>query len=220
MTPSVAYLLSDSARLLRRAFDMRMRAMGVTGPQARLLLVLGLHEGENQGFYAEQLDVEAITLGRMLDRMEEAGLIERRRDPADRRAWRVHLTPAGLDLLPELREGIERTRHLVERLLQLARDEAIVRNQPIAFEADDYRYRFLIRQNNDWRALTDDSLLREREYRRAPLSLLLQPSGSERLPLRIVFGREPVDKAFLLTMGYGGQSATIRADGIGNFQVE
>lgn len=106
MTPSVAYLLSDSARLLRRAFDMRVRAMGVTGPQARLLLVLGLHEGENQGFYADQLDVEAITLGRMLDRMEEAGLIERRRDPADRRAWRVHLTPAGLDLLPELRAGI------------------------------------------------------------------------------------------------------------------
>lgn len=106
MTPSVAYLLSDSARLLRRAFDMRVRGMGVTGPQARLLLLLGLHEGENQGFYAEQLDVEAITLGRMLDRMEEAGLIERRRDPADRRAWRVHLTPAGLDLLPKLREGI------------------------------------------------------------------------------------------------------------------
>ncbi|MEY4239217.1 MAG: hypothetical protein RL339_1818 [Pseudomonadota bacterium] len=106
MTPSVAYLLSDSARLLRRAFDMRVRAMGVTGPQARLLLVLGLHEGENQGFYAEQLDVEAITLGRMLDRMEEAGLIERRRDPADRRAWRVHLTPAGHDLLPELRAGM------------------------------------------------------------------------------------------------------------------
>jgi len=106
MTPSVAYLLSDSARLLRRAFDMRVRAMGVTGPQARLLLVLGLHEGQNQGFYAEQLDVEAITLGRMLDRMEEAALIERRRDPADRRAWRVHLTPAGHALLPELREGI------------------------------------------------------------------------------------------------------------------
>jgi DNA-binding MarR family transcriptional regulator len=106
MTPSVAYLLSDSARLLRRAFDLRVRAKGVTGPQARLLLVLGLHEGQNQGFYAEQLDVEAITLGRMLDRMEEAGLIERRRDPADRRAWRVHLTAAGQDLLPHLREDI------------------------------------------------------------------------------------------------------------------
>ena len=80
--------------------------MGVTGPQARLLLVLGLHEGENQGFYADRLDVEAITLCRMLDRMEDAALIERRRDPADRRAWRVHLTPAGRDLLPRLREGV------------------------------------------------------------------------------------------------------------------
>lgn len=106
MADPLAYLLSDSARLLRRAFDARVRAMGVTGPQARLLLVLGLHEGENQGFYADRLDVEAITLCRMLDRMEDAALIERRRDPADRRAWRVHLTAAGQDLLPRLREGI------------------------------------------------------------------------------------------------------------------
>ncbi|MCZ8322920.1 MAG: MarR family winged helix-turn-helix transcriptional regulator [Novosphingobium sp.] len=106
MSDPLAYLLSDAARLLRRAFDARMRAMGVTGPQARLLLVLGLHEGENQGFYADRLDVEAITLCRMLDRMEDAALIERRRDPADRRAWRVHLTPAGRDLLPRLREGV------------------------------------------------------------------------------------------------------------------
>ncbi|MFN9375931.1 MAG: MarR family winged helix-turn-helix transcriptional regulator, partial [Novosphingobium sp.] len=91
---------------MRRAFDLRVRAKGVTGPHARLLLVLGLPAGQNQGCYAEQLDVEAITLGRMLDRMEEAGLIERRRDPADRRAWRVHLTAAGQDLLPHLREDI------------------------------------------------------------------------------------------------------------------
>lgn len=106
MTTPIAYLLSDSARLLRRAFDGRMRALGVTGPQARLLLVLGLHEGENQGFYADRLEVEAITLCRMLDRMEDAALIERRRDPADRRAWRVHLTAAGHALLPQLREGV------------------------------------------------------------------------------------------------------------------
>lgn len=85
---------------------MQVRAAGVTGPQARLLLLLGLHEGQNQGFYAEQLDVEAITLGRMLDRMEEAGLIERRRDPADRRAWRVHLTESGQQRLPRLRDSV------------------------------------------------------------------------------------------------------------------
>lgn len=106
MSDPLAYLLGDSARLLRRSFDARMRGMGVTGPQARLLLVLGLHEGENQGFYADRLDVEAITLCRMLDRMEDAALIERRRDPADRRAWRVHLTAAGHELLPRLREGL------------------------------------------------------------------------------------------------------------------
>lgn len=124
MSPSVAYLLSDSARLLRRTFDMRVRGQGVTGPQARLLLLLGLHEGQNQGFYAEQLDVEAITLGRMLDRMEEAGLIERRRDPADRRAWRVHLTANGQQILPRLREAVA---PMVETMLagldEAARDQ-------------------------------------------------------------------------------------------------
>ena len=103
---SLPYLLSDSARLLRRAFDARVRMLGMTSRQARLLLILHVTEGENQGYYAELLEVEPISLTRMIDRMEEAGLIERRRDPADRRAWRVHLTPAGLDLLPELREGI------------------------------------------------------------------------------------------------------------------
>lgn len=132
----------------------------------------------------------------------------------------ILLGAVALNANPGDRQMLQNEAQRVALLLQLARDEAIVRNRPIAFEADGYRYRFLIRQNNDWTALTDDSLLREREYRRAPLSLFLQPAGGERLPLRIVFGREPVDKAFVLTMGYGGQSASVRADGIGNFQVE
>ena len=89
---SLPYLLSDSSRLLRRAFDARVRALGMTSPQARLLLVLHVTEGENQGYYAERLEVEPISLTRMIDRMEEAELIERRRDPADRRAWLLFLT--------------------------------------------------------------------------------------------------------------------------------
>ena len=52
------------------------------------------------------------------------------------------------------------------------------------------------------------------------MTLQLQPGGDGRLPLRIVFGREPVDKAFTLTMAYGAQSVAVRADGIGNFQVQ
>ncbi|MFN3515750.1 MAG: MarR family winged helix-turn-helix transcriptional regulator [Novosphingobium sp.] len=103
MEPSLAYLLSDSARLLRRAFDARVRELGMTSPQARLLLILGLNEGENQGFYAEQLEVEPISLTRMIDRMEESGLIERRRDPADRRAWRLFLTERSRQVIDQVR---------------------------------------------------------------------------------------------------------------------
>lgn len=132
----------------------------------------------------------------------------------------IMLGAVALNANPGDRQLLQNEAQRIALLLQLARDEAIVRNQPVAFEADDYRYRFLIRQNNDWRVLTGDELLREREYRRAPLSLQLQPAGNGKLPLRIVFGREPVDKAFTLTMGYGAQSASVRADGIGNFMVE
>ena len=132
----------------------------------------------------------------------------------------IMLGAVALNANPGDRQMLQNEAQRVALLLQLARDEAIVRNQPVAFEADDYRYRFLVRQNNEWRALTGDSLLREREYRRAPLTLRLQPTTDGKLPLRIMFGREPVDKAFTLTMGYGAQSVSVRADGIGNFQVE
>ena len=100
---SLPYLLSDSARLLRRAFDARVRTLGMTSPQARLLLILHVTEGENQGFYAERLEVEPISLTRMIDRMEEAGLLERRRDPADRGAWLLFLTDRSRQLIDQVR---------------------------------------------------------------------------------------------------------------------
>lgn len=99
---SLPYLLSDTARLLRRHFDARVRALGVTSPQARMLLIMSVHEGENQGFYAERLEVEPITLCRMVDRMEETGLVERRKDPGDRRAWRLHLTARSRPMIEQL----------------------------------------------------------------------------------------------------------------------
>ncbi len=111
---NIGYLLGDRSRLLRRAFDDRVRAVGVTGPQARLLMFLSRNEGENQGFYAEQLDVEAMTLCRMVDRMADAGLIERRPDPADRRAWRLHLTNKSKAMIVGLRECVDR---LIEEML-------------------------------------------------------------------------------------------------------
>lgn len=103
---SLPYLLADSARLLRRAFDARVRVLGMTSPQARLLLILHVTEGENQGFYADRLEVEPISLTRMIDRMEESGLIERRRDPSDRRAWRLHLTDKSRKVIDQVRAGL------------------------------------------------------------------------------------------------------------------
>lgn len=94
MADSLGFLLNDVARLIRRRFDERARVVGATRAQWKTLLVLSRNEGLNQGALADRLEVEPITLGRMIDRLEEAGLVERRSDPNDRRAWRIHLTDA------------------------------------------------------------------------------------------------------------------------------
>ena len=103
MSDQLGFLLSDVSRLIRRRFDERARLIGATRAQWKTLFVLSRNEGLNQGALAERLEVEPITLGRMIDRLEEAGLVERRRDPADRRAWRIHLTPAAHPVVERLR---------------------------------------------------------------------------------------------------------------------
>ncbi len=103
MTDSLGFLISDVSRLLRKRFDERARLIGVTRQQWRTLSVLKRHEGSNQGMLAELLEVEPITLGRMIDRLEEAGWVERRRDPGDRRVWRIHLTDAAQPILLQLK---------------------------------------------------------------------------------------------------------------------
>lgn len=97
------FLLSDAARLLRRRFDLAARAHGVSRAQWQVLFALSRNEGINQAGLADYLEVETITLCRMIDRLQEAGLVERRADPADRRAWRLFLTPVALPLFDELR---------------------------------------------------------------------------------------------------------------------
>lgn len=102
MEENIGTLLGQVSRLLRRSFDARARGIGVTRPQWQVLGLLKLHAGSNQGALAEMIEVEPITLGRMIDRLQEAGLVERRADPADRRAWRIHLTGKGEALLDKL----------------------------------------------------------------------------------------------------------------------
>lgn len=103
MSDSLGILLADVSRLIRRSFDQRARSIGVTRPQWRVLTLLVRHEGMNQGAIADLLEVEPITLCRMVDRLADAGLVERRADPSDRRAWRLHLTDKARPLLADLR---------------------------------------------------------------------------------------------------------------------
>jgi DNA-binding MarR family transcriptional regulator len=103
MSDGIGFLLSDTARLMKRAFDTRARALGVTRPQWRALFVLSRREGLNQGALADHLEVEPITLCRMVDRLEEAGHVERRRDPGDRRAWNIYLTDRSRPLIQQLK---------------------------------------------------------------------------------------------------------------------
>lgn len=100
---NIGTMLAQVSRLIRRSFDERARAIGVTRPQSQVLSVLKRKEGINQGGLAEILEVEPITAGRMIDRLQDAELVERRPDPEDRRAWRLYLTPRGEELLDQLR---------------------------------------------------------------------------------------------------------------------
>ncbi|UYV15020.1 MarR family winged helix-turn-helix transcriptional regulator [Porphyrobacter sp. ULC335] len=107
MISAIGYRLADNSRQLRRLFDDRVRGLGLTGPQARLLLALERHPRENQAFYAERLEIEPITLTRIVDRLEDAGWIERKSDPGDRRARILHLTDKSRGIVTRLNSSVE-----------------------------------------------------------------------------------------------------------------
>jgi len=98
----LGFLLHDVARLLRKRFDQRARALGLTRAQWSVLAHLARQEGINQSALADVLDIEPITLVRLLDRLEAAGWVERRPDPNDRRARLLYLTEKAHPVLERL----------------------------------------------------------------------------------------------------------------------
>lgn len=89
---TIGFLIADVARMMRSAFDRRVRRIGLTRSQWQVLSVLHWRPGLSQSELAEMLEVERATAGRMIDRLEQKGWVTRRRDPGDRRTWRLHLT--------------------------------------------------------------------------------------------------------------------------------
>ena len=116
---SFGFLVNDVARLFGRRFDHNGRRLGLTRAQCRTLGYIARNEGINQAGLADLLEIRPMTLVRQIDRMEEAGWIERRADPADRRARRLFLTA--------------KARPILGRILDVAnetRDEALARLKP------------------------------------------------------------------------------------------
>jgi MarR family transcriptional regulator for hemolysin len=100
-----AFEVVETARMIRREANKRAAIIGATKAQWRVLARLShAGDGVRQIELADALDVEPITLCRMIDRLEEAGLVERRRDGQDRRAWRIHLTKAAAPVIARLEE--------------------------------------------------------------------------------------------------------------------
>jgi MarR family transcriptional regulator, transcriptional regulator for hemolysin len=96
------FLLHDVARLLRVDADKRARAHGMTRAQWGILIWLERQPGLSQKELAEILEVEPITVARLIDRLEGRGMVERRPDPKDRRIWRLHLCPPAIPVLREI----------------------------------------------------------------------------------------------------------------------
>ena len=90
---SLGYQVADLHRLFGRVFDRRVAHLELTRVQWRALKHLGHAEGVTQVELADRLDMEPIALGRVIDRLQKAGFVERRADPADRRVWRLYLLP-------------------------------------------------------------------------------------------------------------------------------
>ena len=106
---NAGFLIHDISRMMRAWFDERAQAQGLTRAQWRVLVHLAAREGVNQKALAEILEIDTVTLGRHIDRLERDGWLERRPDPADRRAWQLHLLPAARPMLDRMEALAEQT---------------------------------------------------------------------------------------------------------------
>jgi DNA-binding MarR family transcriptional regulator len=99
---TLPFEIGETAHALRKAFDRMAVGLGVTRAQWKVLFKLTRKPGLRQVELADMLELEPITLCRIVDRLEEAGLVERVRDPDDRRAWRLHVTAQAQPLVDKL----------------------------------------------------------------------------------------------------------------------
>lgn len=123
MDRNIGLLCVIASRLYRKQFAELARGVGGTGAQWAALGELLAEPGITQGALASRLDVEPITACRLVDRMEHAGLVERRRDPSDRRVWLLFATELAT---PVMRRMEQVSRELVEHSLTGFSEDEVV----------------------------------------------------------------------------------------------
>ncbi len=120
------FLVSDVTRMLRENFRLTTPELGLTLAQARVLLHLSRNEGISQVALSAILEIQPITLLRQIDRLEKAGLIERRAHPSDRRAQQLYLTPRSQPLLQKIFDkGAQRQDEIMAGLSNAEREQLI-----------------------------------------------------------------------------------------------
>lgn len=125
--PMAGFLIHDVARLMRKRFEQHARDLGLTRSQWQVLAYLDKNEGIRQAGLADLLDIEPITLGRILDKLESCGMVERRPHPTDRRVWQLYLTAKAGPKLATMRELGDRTRREAFAGVPAAEQEQFVR---------------------------------------------------------------------------------------------
>ncbi len=142
------FLLKDTSRRYVDRFEQRARSLDLTLPQCKILVYLANHEGMSQAQLAELTDLEPMTLVRAVDSLESHGCLERRNDPADRRARRLYLLPKGKPLVDEVWRLADLTRReafagiprkqadlVIETLERIQRNLASLEPLPVPAEA-------------------------------------------------------------------------------------
>jgi MarR family transcriptional regulator, transcriptional regulator for hemolysin len=123
---SFGYILFETARLMGKRFDQRAKLFGLTRAQCQVLARLAQKEGINQARLAELLELEPISLARCLDRMEQAGWIERRADPGDRRARLLYMTEKARPIFDQVLACAVETRQEALSCLAPAESDGLV----------------------------------------------------------------------------------------------
>lgn len=124
---SLGFLIGDVARLMRRAFQKQLEGSDLTLAQAKALIFISRHEGVRQVDLADYLELQPMTLVRLIDGLQKQGLVERRPNPTDRRAYDIYLLPAAEPQIEQIKQVGSRIKSYAFSELDAAQTEQFMR---------------------------------------------------------------------------------------------